>query len=166
MLRMTILSFYQNPRLPNQRHPGHYRPRAYGYGTGRRFALAAAAIYQRGNLIHKLLQYFPMRRRPSADALPKISLPAISKPCPKKIDECIREALAVIDDPAICIPVCRRLAGRSAGGGLLELDGKPVPSPGRLTGCLSAKRSMDRRFQEQRQPPLNDAVYRAPICGR
>ncbi len=74
------------------------------------------------------------------------------------LEECIREALAVMDDPQFRISVRGRFAGRSAGGGSVELGGKKVAVSGQIDRLyIGEKEVWIVDFKSNRLPPAPSA---------
>jgi len=95
--------------------------------------LSATTVYQRGNLIHKLLQYLPDAPNADRERVARRIADAYKQTMPNEArDECIREAMAVLDDPKFGFLFAEGTLAEVPVAGSVEIDGKQVAIAGQI----------------------------------
>ena len=117
--------------------------------------LLSGSIYQRGNLIHSLLQYLPEiapeHRLPNAKRLAALRAHGLEK---EAVEECIGEVLAILGDERFSFLFGAGSLAEVPVAGCVELGGKPVAVAGQIDRLFIGERDVwivD--FKSNRNPP-------------
>ncbi len=96
-----------------------------------------------------------MRRSGARAYRPPLSLPGYKQTMPEGMsDECIREALAVMDDPAFAFLFAEGSLAEVPVAGCTQVNGKPVAVAGQIDRlCINEKEVWIIDFKSHRLPP-------------
>jgi len=146
----NMFAFLQNPASVEPTPPRPLSPSRMPEEPAAASPLAANALYQRGNLIHKLLQYLP--DIPAADRECAAEAIASVHQYPEAT-ECIREAMGIIAHPQFAFIFGEGTLAEVPVAGCITVGGKPVAISGQIDRLYIGEEVWIVDFKSNREPP-------------
>jgi len=117
--------------------------------------LTATPIYQRGTLIHRLLQYLPDIPKPERQRVADNIAANFNRTMPQAdLNACIAEVLAIMDDPNIAFLFLGESLVEVPVAGMISVHGKPVAVAGQIDRlCIRDKEVWIVDFKSNRTAP-------------